>query len=430
MLNHNDYIFYHIYTFSLANAAFQNDYSHTGHRLGEITRWIPHIKELGCNAVLFSPVLKSKSHGYDVTDYFQIDNRIGTNAEFKEMVARFHDEGISVVLDSVFNHCGRDFFAFEQLKNRDRESAGWFGGVDFSRQSPCGDDFTYDCWSGYYDLVKFNLRDEKAKEYLLQAARFWIEEFDIDGMRLDSANVMDFDFMRQLRNTAESIKPGFWLMGEVVEGDYSRWVSSDMLHSVTGYMLFKALFSSHNNENLFELANTVARSVPDSGLTHYNFLDNHDQPRIIDNVTNPAFLNTLYPLLFTLPGIPSIYYGSEWEIRGKKENGSDQPIRPYIDIENPPPETEITRLIRKLAAIRSGSRALKYGSYRQLYLQYRRPYVFERCYENERVVIAANISGSAETINIGSGNMLDMLTGETIDMASLVIRPHSARLLV
>jgi len=430
MFNHYDSIFYHIYTFSLVDAPFINDYSRTEHKLADISKWIAHIKGLGCNAVLFSPILKSKSHGYDITDYFQIDNRIGINEEFKALVDDFHRAGIRVVLDSVFNHCGRDFFAFDELRRGNRDMARWFSGVDFTRQSPMGDYFTYDSWSGCYELVKFNLRDEKTREYLLDAARFLINKFDIDGMRLDSANVMDFNFMSELRRVAVSLKPEFWLMGEVVAGDYSRWVNGNTLHSVTGYMLYKALFSSHNNNNLYELANTVSQSVPDNGLPHYNFLDNHDQPRIIDNVTNPAFLKTLYPLLFTLPGIPSVYYGSEWEIHGKKENGSDQSLRPFIDINNAPSETDITRLIRKLIEIRKAYPALKYGSYRQVYLQYHRPFVFERSYGNERILVAINISNNFETVNIGNSNMRDLLTNETVNAGRLTIHPHSARIII
>jgi len=333
------------------------------------------------------------------------------------------------VLDSVFNHCGRDFFAFEELRQGNRENARWFSGVDFNRQSPLGDYFTYNCWSGHYELVKFNLRDEKVKEYLLSAALFWINEFGIDGMRLDSANVMDFDFMRELRAAVTSANPEFWLMGEVIGGDYSRWVNSSILHSVTNYILYKSLFSSHNANNLYELAYTVSHSVPNNGLPHYNFLDNHDQPRIIDNVSDPAHLKTLYSLLFTLPGIPSIYYGSEWEIRGRKENNSDKPLRPYIDIRNSPNETDTTRLIRRLSEIRSAHKALKYGNYRQIYLQYHRPFIFERVFEDERIMVAVNISSNDETIHCRGGVMRDLLTGEPADLARLKIPPHTAKLL-
>ena len=324
---------YHIYALSLANAPFINDYSELRNTTAEIQKWIPHIKGMGFNTVLFSPILKSRTHGYDVTNYFEIDNRIGTNDDFKLLVKNLHDNGIRVILDCVFNHCGRDFLAFNELQKHNMNFADWFSGVDFNRQSPMGDPFTYDTWSGYFELPKFNLKNTAVKEYLLNAARFLIDTFDIDGMRLDAADVLEKSFMTELRHVTLEKKHDFWLMGEVVHGDYSIWVNDQTLHSVTNYILYKSLFSSHNDINLFELAYCLSSSIPDNGLPLYTFLDNHDQPRIASNVSNPAYLNTLYALLFTLPGVPSVYYGSEWGIKGVKENGSDQGLRPYIDIE-------------------------------------------------------------------------------------------------
>jgi len=429
-------IFYHIYAISLAKAPFQNDYAFQGRAVSEIKKWLPHIKRLGCDAVLLSPVLKSRTHGYDVTDYYSIDNRVGTNEEFAAFVKAFHKEGVRVALDCVFNHCGRDFFAFQELRNGNRDYAGWFSGVDFNRQSPMGDPFNYDTWSGYYELPKFNLQNGAVREYFLDAARFWIREFDIDGMRLDSANVLDFGFMRELRGVTASMKPDFWLMGEVVAGDYARWVNADTLHSVTNYILYKGLFSSHNDNNLYELANTLQNSVPANGLPLYNFLDNHDQPRIASNVKNSAHLNTLYALLFTLPGAPSVYYGSEWGVRGVKENGSDQPLRPYIDIKNPPDDVHgLSDYIRKLADIRRGHEALMFGGYRQVYIEYRRPFVFERFYDNERIFTAVNVGDAADTLNMSKhhgGGLADLLSGERFDppvTGSIPINPHSVRIL-
>jgi len=431
-----DAVFYHVYAFPLAQAPFRNDYAFQGHALSVFERWLPHIKSLGCDAVLFSPVLKSVSHGYDVTDYFTIDNRIGTNDEFKALVQAFHKEGVRVVLDSVFNHCGRDFFAFQELRNGNRGYAGWFSGVDFNRQSPMGDPFNYDTWSGYYELPKFNLQNGDVRKHLMDAARFWIEQFDIDGMRLDSANVLDFGFMRELRGVTVSMKPDFWLMGEVVGGEYARWVNAETLHSVTNYILYKSLFSSHNDNNLYELANSVQNSKPSNGLPLYNFLDNHDQPRIASNIKNQAFLNTLYALLFTLPGIPSIYYGSEWGVRGVKDKGSDQPLRPYIDIDNPPKDVpELEDYIRKLADIRRGHDALKYGGYRQVYLEYHRPFVFERFIDNERIFVAVNVGDGNDTVNLNKhhgGGFADLLSGEKIQSSganAVQIAPHGVRIM-
>jgi glycosidase len=431
---YEDAVVYHIYAFSAAGVPFLNDYSVQEHKLAEFEKWIPHIKGMGFNAVLFSPLLKSRSHGYDVTDYFEIDNRIGTNDEFKSLVKKFHEKGIRVILDCVFNHSGRDFFAFQELRQNNRDFASWFLGVDFNRQSPMGDHFTYDTWSGYYELPKFNLKNPATKNFLLDAARFWIDTFDIDSMRLDTANVLDFGFMSELRRVTEAKKPDFWLMGEVVAGDYSNWVNTSTLHSVTNYILYKSLFSSHNDNNLYELAYCLQNSVPNNGLPLYTFLDNHDQPRIASNVSNPAHLNTLYALLYTLPGIPSVYYGSEWGFQGVKENNQDHALRPYVNIENRSTyDTWLTGHISKLALIRQKEKALRYGSYRQIYLDYQKPFIFERSYENERIYIAVNISDHDEAVNLHShcnGGFWDLLHGEQIFTSHHIhLKPHSVRIL-
>jgi len=431
---YEDAVIYHIYTLSLAGAPFRNDYALLEHKLAEIEKWIPHIRGMGFNTVLFSPVFKARTHGYDVTDYFEIDNRIGTNDEFKSLVKKFHDNGIRVLLDSVFNHCGRDFFAFRSLRQNNREFAGWFKGVDFTKQSPMGDPFTYDTWSGYYELPKFNLQNTVVKNYLFAAARFWIDNFDIDGMRLDAADVIDFDFMAEMRGITEEKKRDFWLMGEVVHGDYSKWVNTSTLHSVTNYVLYKSLISSHNDKNLYELAYCIKNSVPDNGLPLNSFLDNHDLPRIASNVSHPAYLNTLYALLFTLPGIPSVYYGSEWEIKGIKENGSDHALRPYIDIENRSVySTWLTGHISKLISLRQKENALKYGNYKHIYLEYNRPFVFERSLENERILVAVNIADNDETINLSAhsnSGFFDLLQEERINNARHIqMKPYGVRIL-
>jgi len=430
---YKDAVIYHIYALSLANAPAVNDYKELRNTTAEIEKWIPHINGMGFNTVLFSPVLKSKSHGYDVTDYFEIDNRIGVNDAFKTLVKNFHDNGIRVIVDCVFNHCGRDFFAFKELQNRNMQYSGWFSGVDFSKQSPMGDPFTYDTWSGHFKLPKFNLKNDAVKEYLLNAARFWIDTFDIDGMRLDAADVLDKNFMTELRRVTEEKKNDFWLMGEVVHGDYSKWVNAQTLHSVTNYFLYKSLYSSHNENNLFELAHCLETSVPANGLPLLSFLDNHDQNRIASTVSNPAHLNTLYALLFTLPGIPCVYYGSEWGIKGEREKYSDNQLRPYIDIEKRYDfSTSLTGYINKLISIRQNESALKYGSYKKLYIEYDRPFVFKRCHEKERIIVAVNIKDRDDFIDLNShciNELTDLLSGECITPRYYRIKPHSVLIL-
>jgi glycosidase len=269
--------------------------------------------------------------------------------------------------------------------------------------------------------------------------RYWIETFDIDGLRLDSANVLDFDFMNELRRFTEAIKKDFWLMGEVVHGDYGRWINERALHSVTNYELYKSLYSSHNDENLFELAYSMTREFGENGLyrdfTLYNFVDNHDQNRLASIVDNPAYLYTIYILLFTAPGIPSIYYGSEWGVKGEKKDGSDAGIRQYIDIRNvKKDEPDLEGVIKKLAAIRRDSAALRQGDYKQVYIQYKRPFIFERTVQNETIVVAINSSGRTEIVNLSQyrSKFYDMLNDEVIEprnLAKLSLSPHWGRVL-
>jgi glycosidase len=297
-----------------------------------------------------------------------------------------------------------------------------------------GDPFIYDTWSGHYELPKFNLKNTAVKDYLLNAARFWIDTFYIDGMRLDAADVLDKNFMNDLRRITDEKKNDFWLMGEVVHGDYTNWVNNRSLHSVTNYILYQSLVSSHNDNNLYELAYCIKNSVPDNGLPLYTFLDNHDQSRIASIVSNPAYLNTLYALLFTLPGIPSVYYGSEWGLKGKKEYGSDQVLRPFIDIENRTNYSNwLTGHINKLILIRQKEKALKYGNYKQIYLEYQRPFVFERSYENERIIIIVNIADHDEKINLSTyynGKFFDLLQDEFIFPSNnIYMKPFSVKIL-
>ena len=247
--------FYHIYPLGLTGAPAHNEYKEPVHRFEQLMSWIGHIRDLGCTGIYVGPLFESGTHGYDTTDYRKVDSRLGTNEDLTRFVQRCHAEGIRVVLDGVFNHTGRDFFAFQDIK-RNRENSryvNWYCNVNFWGNNEYNDGFCYDNWGGHNLLVKLNLRNPEVKDYLLDTIRFWVAEFDIDGLRLDAADVLDFDFMRSLRGMADEVKEDFWLMGEVIHGEYSRWVNEQTLHSVTNYHLHKALYSGHNDHNFFEI---------------------------------------------------------------------------------------------------------------------------------------------------------------------------------
>lgn len=418
-------VFYHIYPLGLLGAPKQNDYSKVTHRLHKLTPWIEHIKRIGCNAIYIGPLFESEGHGYETTDYKKLDSRLGDNKDLKKFVKQCHKAGIKVIFDGVFNHTGRNFFAFKDIKeNRERSRyRDWYCNVNFFGNNEYNDGFSYDNWGGYNLLVKLNQRNPEVRDYICDVIRFWVSEFDVDGIRLDAADVLDFDFMKSLRATANEVKPDFWLMGEVIHGDYTRWVNESTLHSVTNYNLHKALYSGHNDHNYFEIAHTVKRlydmggNRPD-GLKLYNFADNHDVERIYTRLSNKAHLSPVYILLYTLPGVPSIYYGSEFAIEGKKEKSSDDSLRPalnledYKDAENTNP---VTALIARLGQIRQTTPALSYGEYRELKLT-NRQYAFWRKSGENLCLVAVNNDDGDFTISLpseGHSSFTDLLSGKT-----------------
>ena len=333
---YNEAIFYHIYPLGLAGAPKQNDYSEPVHRLNTLLPWIDHIKEIGCTALYIGPLFESVGHGYETTDYKKLDSRLGTNEDLTAFVKACHEKNIKVIFDGVFNHTGRDFFAFKDIQQNREHSRylNWYCNVNFWGNNEYNDGFSYDNWGGYNLLVKLNQRNPEVQNYICDVIRYWVSEFDVDGIRLDAADVLDFDFMRALHRTAEEVKPDFWLMGEVIHGDYSRWVNGETLHSVTNYALHKALYSGHNDHNYFEIAHTVKYLQNMGNLDLYNFVDNHDVERIYTKLSNKAHFNPVHVLLYTLPGVPSIYYGSEFGIEGRKERSSDDSLRPALELKD------------------------------------------------------------------------------------------------
>ena len=372
---YNEAVFYHIYPLGLCGAESENSYGEPVHRLRTLFPWIDHIHKLGFSALYIGPLFESVGHGYETTDYRKLDSRLGTNEDLKEFVALCHKAGIRVIFDGVFNHTGRDFFAFKDiLENRENSRyRDWYCSVNFWGNNEYNDGFSYDNWGGYNLMAKLNQRNPEVRDYICDVVRFWAEEFGCDGLRLDAADVLDFDFMKQLRRCAEEISGDFWLMGEVIHGDYSRWANDTTLHSVTNYALHKGLYSGHNDHNYFEIAHTVKRQfeICPPSLKLYNFTDNHDVERIMTKLVNKAHYTPVHILLFTLPGIPSVYYGSEFGIEGKKTWGTDEPLRPKLELDDYADAYEnnpCTQLVSALCHAYAASADLKYGAYKELHL--------------------------------------------------------------
>ena len=417
---YDESIFYHIYPLGMTGAPMQNSYGEVEHRLNGLIPFVAEIKKLGCNALYIGPLFESVGHGYETTDYKKLDTRLGTNEDLTNFVAECHKQGIRVILDGVFNHTGRDFFAFQDIKNNREASRykDWYCNVNFYGNNEYNDGFSYENWGGYDLLVKLNQHNGEVREYIADVIRFWVREFDIDGIRLDAADVLDFSYMQMLRQVANDVKPDFWLMGEVIHGDYIRWVNGDTLHSVTNYHLHKALYSGHNDHNYFEIAHTVKRlyemggNRPD-GLKLYNFADNHDVERIYTKLNNKNHFVPTHILMYTLPGVPSIYYGSEFGIEGQKQRGSDASLRPAISYEEyleSTKENSLTKLISRLGEIRQKTKALSYGDYKELLLTTGQ-YAFSRNYNGDVVIVTVNNSDNDFTMNLPVQNADEYIGG-------------------
>ena len=415
-------VFYHIYPLGLCGCSKENTGVPESH-FGQLKQWAKHACDLGFTAIYIGPLFESVGHGYETTDYKKVDIRLGTNEDFRDFVDYCHDMGVKVVVDGVFNHVGRRFFAFEDLqKNRETSQyRDWFCNVNFGGNNEYNDGFSYENWGGYNLLVKLNQRNPAVMQYLYDVIRFWIDTFDIDGIRLDAADVLDFDFMRALRRTAAEVKEDFWLMGEVIHGDYSRWVNGETLHSVTNYALHKALYSGHNDHNYFEIAHTVKYLLNMGNLDLYNFVDNHDVERIYTKLSNKAHFAPVHVLLYTLPGIPSIYYGSEFGIEGKKEKFSDDSLRPALNLKDYADATTTnpnTALIAALGKVRQHTPALSYGSYAELQLT-NRQFAFARDLDGVRVIVTVNNDDNAAGMNLPAGNCAEYvgtLTGQKVSV--------------
>lgn len=423
---YDEAVFYHIYPLGLTGAPKENSYGTPEHRLNSLLPWISHIKEIGCNAIYIGPLFESVGHGYETTDYKKLDSRLGTNQDLINFVEECHRQEIKVILDGVFNHTGRDFFAFQDIRQNRENSPykDWYCNVNFSGNNEYNDGFSYENWGGYNLLVKLNQNNPAVKEYICDVIRFWVSEFDIDGIRLDAADVLNFDYMKALRQVANTVKPDFWLMGEVIHGDYTRWVNEGTLHSVTNYQLHKALYSGHNDHNYFEIAHTVKRlyamggNRPD-GLKLYNFVDNHDVERIYTKLNNKAHFVPVHILLYTLPGVPSIYYGSEFGIEGKKEAYSDDSLRPALKLSNYANALEdnaFTQIIAALGKTRQKCKALSYGDFKELLLT-NRQYAFSRNYNKESIIVTVNNDDNDFGMTLPTGNAkeyIGALTGEKV----------------
>ena len=427
-------IFYQIYPIGFCGAPTAND-GKTVSRILKLKDWSSYLESLGISSILLNPIFESDNHGYDTRDYKKIDCRLGTNEDFAEVCKDLHAHNVKIVLDGVFNHVGRGFWAFKDVQEKKWDSPykDWFC-INFDGNSCYNDGFWYEGWEGHFELVKLNLANSAVVDYLLECVKGWIDEFDIDGLRLDVAYCLDRNFMKRLRSFCQELKPDFALIGEVLFGDYNQIVNDEMLHSCTNYECYKGIYSSFNSMNMFEIAHSLNRQYGPEQWCIYrgkhlmSFVDNHDVTRIASILTNKNHLPLTYVLLLGMPGVPCIYYGSEWGEEGVKAPNNDYALRPCF--EEPKPN-ELTEEIKKMIHVRTGSNALCHGSYRNVVLT-NHQLIFERRTDDERMLVAINASDAPFTAHNGElgGTMTDLLTGNEIQMSGqLEMPPYSVQYL-
>ncbi len=438
----NESIIYNIYPLGFCGAPKEND-GKLEYRLDKIYDIIDNLKKMSVNVIVFNPLFESSKHGYDTIDYRKVDCRLGDNDSFKKLCQTLHKNGIKIMLDGVFNHVGRDFFAFKDVQEHlwDSRYCGWFQNLNFDGNSPLGDKFWYEGWAGHYDLVKLNLQNPEVVDYLLDSVNFWIDEFDIDGLRLDAADCIDLEFFKKLRNNCKTKKSDFWLYGEIIHGDYNRWANSETLDSVTNYECYKGIYSSHNDHNYFEIAHSLNRQFANGGIYQniytYNFVDNHDVNRIASTLKDKNHLNNVYTMLYTMPGVPSIYYGSEFGIEGTRSEHSDYELRPCIDLNNiPNANYDLFNHIIKLGKVRLNLEALKYGKFENASIK-NENLVYKRFTDNQTVFVAFNLTNHDERIGFDAqynGKLTDVLNDNQIFDANgwteIDMPPYSSRILV
>lgn len=424
-------VFYQIYPLGFCGAERQNDFGETRHRLKAIEDEIPRLKDLGIGALLLNPLFESVAHGYDTVAFYETDRRLGDNDDLKSLVKKCHDADIKVVLDGVFNHVGREFQPFKDVREREWDSPfkDWFH-INFGGNSPYGDGFYYEGWEGHYELVKLNLHNGETRNYLFDAARYFIDELNIDGLRLDVCYSLPEDFIRDLSNVCKSRKSDFFLAAEAIHGDYNRLLNAGV-DSVTNYECYKGLYSALNSKNLFEIEHSLSRQFADTPWAIYrgrhllNFADNHDVPRLYSILTDKRNAAAAYAILFAMPGIPCIYYGSEYAAEGVKGDG-DIHLRPKMSDIDRNKCPELYDVIKRLILLKNTRTSLQVGSYEKVSLS-NEYFAIRRSFDGERTTLAVNISDNPVFVDIGESAAVDLTDGRS-ESGRAEVKPHGFRI--
>jgi glycosidase len=400
------------------------------HRLGRLVDWLDHAIELGASGVALGPVFASRTHGYDSTDHYRIDPRLGDDSDFDRLIEEAHRRGLRVLLDGVFNHVGTEFPRYrEAIEHGDADAAQWFRGRPGHFQT----------FEGHGELITLNHRNPAVVDYTVDVMTHWLRR-GADGWRLDAAYAVPQSFWAQVLPRVRAEHPDAWFVAEVIHGDYSGFVEGSTADSVTQYELWKATWSSLNDGNFHELDWALQR--------HNEFLDtfspltfvgNHDVTRIASKLDRSEHVGHALVVLFTTGGVPCIYAGDEFGYRGIKEDrvGGDDAVRP----EFPPPATglaatgltddarDVLNLHRHLIGLRRRHPWLHHARTTALRLD-NRCYVYESRYGQDALIVALNLDDTAMMLPVvdligGAGEVLAGSGAPPTEMVSHTeVAPH------
>lgn len=375
-------------------------------RLGQLVPWLDYVVELGASGLALGPVFSSETHGYDTTDYYRIDPRLGDDADFDELIAQAHARGLKVLLDGVFNHTGRGFEPFQRVlaEGPQSDTASWFRLTWPKASWAPGTEPGYEDFEGHHHLVALNHDEPRVAAFVRDVMRHWLGR-GADGWRLDAAYAVPPSFWKPVLADVRREYPEAYFLGEYIHGDYADEVRKSTLDSVTQYELWKAIWSSLNDGNFYELAAALERhNAFLQTFVPLTFAGNHDVTRLASKLENPDLLPLALTVLLTVGGTPSIYYGDEQAFRGVKEDraGGDDAVRPAF----PAAPSDLSRagwpvyhLHQELISVRRRNPWLHRARTEVLTLS-NEHLVFEARGDGGTLVVALNLSGDAADLAV------------------------------
>lgn len=352
------------------------------HRLSRIADWLDHAVGLGASGIALGPVFESRTHGYDTTDHYRIDPRLGDEGDFDHLVSQAHRRGLRVLLDGVFNHVGAEFPRYRRALDGDEEARGWFHGRPGR----------FHTFEGHPDLVTLNHRNPDVAGYVAGVMSHWLSR-GADGWRLDAAYAVPAEFWMQVLPRVRADHPDAWFVAEVIHGDYPAFVAESSVDSLTQYELWKAIWSSLNDGNFHELDWALQRHNRfQDRFAPMTFVGNHDVTRIASRLSPVEHLPHALVVLFTVGGVPSVYAGDEFGYTGVKEDraGGDDAVRPEFGTPCEHGDTEILNLHRYLIGLRRRHPWLHRARTTALILENAR-YVYETRCGDDALIVALNL---------------------------------------